>query len=723
MARQFGDDAELDDELLTKRIQNYVRHGINSEEGELSDVRQTLFNYYMGAQYGNERPDRSQIVSREVFQAIEWALPGLMRIFLGAPRVVEFKPSGPNDVAQAKLETSAVNHWFYDGNTEASGFILLYMFLKDLLLNQNAYFYVRAVEEYEEDLEIVRDALPGHIDSYEDDPEATVDILETRDRDGIETHDLRIRRGKQVTRIVLSVMPQECVIIDREHHALGLDKSMFVAVRTRKTLSELREEGYEIEWEDLKPSDDDLWSDEEVTRYFYSDEQPDDGMSEDSMDDSDADRTVWVHECFMKVDFDGDGIAERRRVCMAGCKILDNEEDEYMPVVAGSAIPMPHKHIGVSYAEIVEDIQRVMTDLTRQLLDNIRAQNTQRYFISEQAISSDNATLDQFLDRDSEVILVRGDPSAAAMPEQITPIVSEIVKAIEVYGQTPQVRTGVAPQLSLDPDVLQKSTQGAFVGALEHASQRLELLARLVAETVLVPVFQKMHYLGRTHFEKPQLLEVDGQWVPVDTRTWRKRSAMKVLVGLGYNNRQVMITLLMSLLQVQREAIAGGLSGPKQIYNTLEKLVEEASLGHVGSYFINPNDPNWKPPVPPKDPAMVQAEANAKSLEAQAIREGKKVDAEIAQRQEEAEAKAAELTNKLMDIADKHKLTIAQVAKLYAEITHLNRDKNAQAGPAEDSSSDEVAAASAEPGSHYGPPKGATAPVDNKQPIANGKAH
>lgn len=725
---------EMDEKFLVRRIQEYVRHGINSEEGELSDVRQTLFNAYMGAEYGNERTDRSRVVTREVLQAIEWCLPALMRIFLGSSKIVEFKASGPQDVQQAKQETDAVNHWFFDGNPEASGFILLYNFLKDLLLNQNAYFDVRVVEEYEEELKVIRDLLPGQVDELEtkieDDENASLEVLDERkdERHNITTYDVKITVGKMSKRISVSVIPPECCIIDRDHHELGLDRCRFVAVRTRKTLSELREEGYELDWDEIKPADDDVWNDEETTRYFYSDEEPRDTAGDDGAMDSDADRMLWVHECSMLVDFDGDGIAERRRVCMAGCHILDNEEDPYMPVVASSAIPMPHKHIGISYAEIVEDIQRVMTQLTRQLLDNITAQNVQRHFISEQALSSDNATLDQYLDRDSEAILVRGDPHAAVMPETITPIVDQIVKAIEVYGQTPQLRTGVSPQISMDPDILSKSTMGAFVGALDHASQRSELLARVVAETALVPVFLKMHHLGRTHFDKPQQLEINGQWTTVDPRTWPKRSAMKVWVGTGYNNKQVMTTLLFSLLQVQKEAMAAGLADHKGIFNTLEKLTEEANLGHVGTYFVDPKTPGWQPPPPPEDPAMIQAKANAASLEKEAVRKDAELKAKIAQDREEAEMKAATEITKLLSADTTERETVAKIAKIRAEITALNRGDKNQAGPAEDSASDEFAAAegqpTAEPGSHYGPPKGLSAPVDNKnpKPKPNGQA-
>jgi len=687
---------DKDDAWLVKRIQAVVRSGINSDDGEVTDARQDAYDAYMGEPYGNERDGYSKIVTREVLQAVEWALPALMRVFLGGVKAVEFRPSGPQDVAQAQHETEAVNYWFFDGNPEASGFMVLYEFLKDLLMNPNAYLSVTAAEEEVRDTQrladltdIALDALEAQGLGYEVDKKRKQVDPETGEK--ITLYDITRTEVKKTKRVVVETLAGDKVIVDDGHHKLSLERCKAVIVREEMTLSDVREMGYDLDVDDIKPSDDDVWNDEETNRLFYSDEDEEDN---DDSYDLDADKKVVVHTAYMRVDWDGDGISELRRIIMAGCYICDNEEWDEHAVVACSAMPVPHRHVGMGYAELVMDLQQLMTTLTRQLLDNIYGQNVQRRYVNEAALLSDGTTMDALLDGTAEVILFRGDPSTAVVPETITPIVAEITGAMEALKELPQIRTGVAPQLSLDPSVLEKSTMGAFVGALDQASQRLELLARLVAETGLKPAMLKIHAVMREHFDEPQQVELSpGQFVTVDPRTWKKRSSMNVNVGLGFNNKQMMLMLLEKLMMMQREAMAIGLADEKKIYESLKKFIEQANLGHAGTYFNDPNAPGFQKPPPPQDPAMILAQAQSEALKREADRKDAETKATIAEKEEEKEANAAKLLNEFLGLKGKDALTTAQIAKMMAEITHLNMDKNAQEGPAEDSSADEFARA------------------------------
>lgn len=687
---------QRDEKWLIKRIQAVVRSGINSDEGEVTDVRQDAYDAYMGEPYGNERDGYSKFVTREVLQAIEWALPALMRVFLGGVKAVEFRASGPEDVEQAAHETDAVNYWFFDGNPNKSGFIILYVFLKDLLMNPNAYMSITPVEEQERENQRLTGLTDDDLEEL-DARDADYAIDEERDEpdpmtgEAVRVYDVTVNTQETVKRVEVDTLPGDKVIVDSRHHDLSLERCKAVIVREEVTLSDVREMGYNLDLDDIRPSDDDVWNDEETNRLFYSDEE-DDGDTADS-EDLEADKAVVVHTCYMRVDWDGDGISELRRIVMAGVAIVDNEPWDEHAVIAGSALPVPHRHVGMGYAELVMDLQQLQTTLIRQLLDNIYGQNIQRKVWNEAAMLSDGSTMDAILDGETENILVRGDPNTAYRPEEITPIVGEITGAIEALKELPQLRTGVAPQLSLDPSVLEKSTMGAFVGALEQASQRLELLARLVAETVLKPAFLKIHSTCRKHFDKPQQIQIGGKWVTIDPRTWKKRSSMAVNVGLGFNNKQMMLMLLEKLLMMQREALPGGLSDVRKIYATLQKFIEQANLGHASTYFVDPNTPGWQAPPPPEDASLVLAKAQAAALEAESKRKDVEMRMKMEEARESAEAAAAELVNDLLGLKGKDALTTAQIAKMMAEITMMNRNEKAQAEPAEDSSADEFARA------------------------------
>lgn len=695
----------LDDKYLVRRIQRYVSEAINSEDGDVTNVRQVMFDRYYGELYGTERDGYSKYVSREVFEAVEWGLPALIRVFMGGKKAVEFRASGAADVKQAEHETEVVNYWFYDGNEDTSGFMILYSWLKDVLMYPNGYVSVTMTEDDDTDTQVFpyitqedADAIQAQISEADDTAEFELEECEqTRHQTDIRLYDLHVMTTSVRRRIEVTPISPDHVLIEHGYTNLDVDKAGFVCLREKKSRSDLIGEGYdEDELEDVGPTDDDTWNDEEVNRLFYEDESPDDDDEDPGLP---ADEMFWVHTCYIRIDLDEDNQSELRKVVMVGTKVLEKEEIDYQPIVSATAIMMPHKHIGMSYAEAVSDLQELMSTLTRQMLDNIYKQNVRRKYVNSKWLLSDNSTMDALLDAESEVVVGRGVPAEGVMPEQVQSILGDMVPAIQHVNDRVPKRTGVAPEITLDPEVLKDSTLGAFVGAMDQASQRLELLARLLAETGLKKVMQKIHYLLRTYFTDKDEVEINGNFVPTNPSTWKKRSNMKVNVGLGFNNKQAMITLAMSLLQVQREAMAAGLADQKVIHNTFKQLIEAMNLGHVDSYFIDPNQPGWKPPEPQKDSAMISAEAQARSLAADAKRRDAELAHKIEMDKREQSRKDEEFTARLTDqlnTIDEMNMKFAdlqsQIAERDAKITKMNYEstgKNAGAEPAESSSDDE----------------------------------
>jgi len=692
----------LDDKYLVRRIQRYVSEAINSEDGDVTNVRQAMFDRYYGELYGTARDGYSKYVSREVFEAIEWGLPALIRVFMGGKKAVEFRASGAADVKQAEHETDVVNYWFYDGNEDTSGFMILYSWLKDVLMYPNGYVAVAMTEDDDTDTQVfayitqdIADAIQAQIGEVDDTAEFELTECEkTRHQSDIQLYDLHVMTTSVRRRIEVTPISPDHVLVEHGYTNLDVDKANFVCIRMKKSRSDLIKEGYdEDELEDVGPTDDDTWNDEEVNRLFYEDESPDDDDEDSSLP---ADELFWVHECYIRIDLDDDNISELRKVVMVGTKVLEKDEIDYQPIVSATAILMPHKHIGMSYAEAVADLQELMSTLTRQMLDNIYKQNVRRKYVNSKWLLSDNSTMDALLDAESEVVVGRGVPQEGVMPEQVQSILGDMVPAIQHVNDRVPKRTGVAPEITLDPEVLKDSTLGAFVGAMDQASQRLELLARLLAETGLKKVMQKIHYLLRTYFTDKDEVEINGNFVPTNPSTWKKRSNMKVNVGLGFNNKQAMITLAMSLLQVQREAMAAGLADQKVIHNTFKQLIDAMNMGHVDSYFIDPNQPGWKPPEPQKDPAMISAEAQAQSLAADAKRRDAELAHKIEMEKREQARKDEEQTMKLTDqlnsideMAQKYLKLQKDLALADAQITELNHRASFHSQQAAESSSED----------------------------------
>lgn len=647
-----GQTVDNRDTWLINWLADKIDNSLNTEEGDVSDVRQYNFNRYYGKLYGNERDGHSKFTTREVFEAVEWAMPSLVRVFTTNKKAVEFVPFNQQDEDQAREESDIVNHYI---QVENNGFLTVINWIKDLLMYPNGYAKVVPTEADKvtfEELEGVTDLVLSQIE--EDD---TLEIIESETYEEnypefgtVELRRIRVKKTEKVRSIYLASLPPDETLVDDDWEQVDLEGCPFVAHRTRKTLSALILEGYDKdELEALGDVDTNTWNDERVNRLFYEEESPD--SREEATEG--GGRKLWVHEITALVDYDDDGIEERRRIVMIGDQIFENEEDEYQPIISCASIVIPHKHIGMSYVESVQDLQLYATTITRQMLDNVYSQTNIRHYFNEDRLAKDNSTLDDYLDARSQVILVRGPPSEAVMPEINTPIIQELLGVIGHIKEQPKLRTGVAPELSLDPAVLAQSTKGAFGMALSEASQRLEMLVRIIAELGYKRLVGKVHHLLRTHVKTAVNIKVRGNWVEASPQNWPERTKMTAEVGLGHISDQQKVQLLFQLLSIQKEALPQNLTTFPKIYNTLERLTEAANLGPGAIYFDDPSKPvervnpetgetemvPWQPPQPPEpppDPNMILAQGQVQAM-------GKEQDRKLFEAEEKAKNEQGKL--------------------------------------------------------------------------------
>ena len=463
------DNQKMTDSEITALLGSKIHQAMNDEDGDLSDIRQKSFDYYTGKEYGNERDGYSKYVTREVFEAIEWAMPSIIRVFTSGDQVVSLDAVNPEDEAQAKIETDVINHLLLKEN---DGFEEFYSWFKDGLMYPNGYLKVW-VEEVEE---VVKETYNNYaiadLAALIEDDEIEILEQESEETELGELFSVKVKRTTKKNKFKIAAVAPEQVLIDNDLTSLNLDEADFVCHRVRKTYTALVQEGFDPdELSAVGNGEDYQFQDERVNRMFHEDENPD---TED--DDDDSMKQYWVHECYVKMDVDGDGIAEGRKIVMIGSTIFENEELDYQPFVSIASIIMSHKHVGMSLADAVRDIQLVSSTLMRQLLDNMYRLNINRKYIGEGALMQDGTTMEAILNAASEFIPTR-DPSQI-VPEQHQPIIGELLPVIEKIKDQNQVRSGVTPDMSLDPETLQNSTMGGFSMALEQASERIELITQ-----------------------------------------------------------------------------------------------------------------------------------------------------------------------------------------------------------------------------------------------------
>lgn len=640
-----------DDEALAAFIMERVRRGINTEEGEVSQVRKEVFNSYFGKNYGNEQPGYSQYVTREVLTTIEWLHPAICSVFLSG-KVVQLKPYNQRDEQSAEFETRVLNDLVMrDPDTWAA----FEDFIKDVLLYPNGYCKVhmddstitpREKRRYNGVTQEELDAILSERGEYstisiEGEPEARmvmgpgdiptlvfdVDIVRTRDKASVPT---------------IECLPQEEVIIDSDHRMLDLDRCPFIDHYTRKTYSELRLMGFsEDELHDVnEAANERKFGDETSNRLFYIDEDPD---FEESLHPDPSMRFYNFHECWIRMDWDDDGIAELRHVIMVNSTVLRNEEADCQPIVAMSAIPIAHKHVGMGIAETIIELQKLSTQLTRQMLDNIYKINRGRTFINRDAFTHDGSTLQYLQDAESEYVPLAGPAGPNIYQEQPNAIIDKIQPVLDRIRSEQQMRSGVNPGIMIDPDILQKSTATGMQQQLEQMSERVRHLAKVFAERAFKRIFLKIHHLMRTQVDRQLELKVYDQWVQYNPAYWEDRDRVQVNVGLGLGNTSEIMQFCMQLLGIQKDLTGMGLATPQNVYQTAKLLVESMDIGDATDFFVDPRSPQYQPPQPAPDAQLELAKAEQAKVQAMAARDQAKNQLEIEQLKMQARKDEVEL--------------------------------------------------------------------------------
>jgi hypothetical protein len=617
-----------------------ISSAMNDEDGDLSQTRKDSLNYYLGKNYGTERDGYSSHVTREVLEAIEWAMPAIVRVFTAGDKVVQFDPVNEGDEAQADIETDTINHLILKEN---NGFETIYQWIKDALMYPNGYVKlwvddseVVTTEKYQglSDVELAMLVEDDSVEVIEQDSE----IIQIETPEGMvdaEVYSVKIKLTTEKPRLNFEAVEPEQVLVDSDLTSQDLDQADFVAHRVQRTYTWLVQNGYDRDKLDqIGDSDNYKWNDEKVNRLFFEDESPD---AEDTDDESM--RQFWVHECYVKMDVDGDGIAEGRRIVMIGSTIFEDEEMDYQPFVSMSSILMSHKHTGLSLADLVKDIQLVNSTLWRQMLDNVYRMNIRRKYVGENALNADGSTMDALLDNSSEFVPCRD--ATQIQEEVIQPIIDQIMPVISSMRDQAMVRSGVSQNSVIDPATLQQSTFGAVSLALDAAGQRIELITRVFAETGFRRVMQKAHRLSREFMDHELQFKLGDEWMNVNPSDWRDRTTMTINVGLGFNDKSTKIQLLATLLEYQKQALGAGMATPDNIYNTMTEMVEAAGLGDVSKYFTDPADMQPQPPQPDPVAELAKAQIESEGVKAQTAQQKAQADAQLAKQKLDGEQQKA----------------------------------------------------------------------------------
>jgi len=584
-------------------------------KSDITEDRDRSLRAYMRKPYGNEEEGRSQVVTSDVFDAVEGMLPDLIEVFTASDKAVIFEPTGEEDVEGAEQATNACNYVFYKQN---NGFLILYSAFKDALMMKTGgvkwYWEKKRVPTFTTYKNVDEMQLAVYLTTHPD-----AEIMEQEECEDEQPQQLdefgmpvpQMRRfnikvktveEKGICRVV--PVPPEEMRVSRRHNSLLLDDCPYVAHVTQKSVSDIREMGFDVTADDVRSAQSESESIESMDRRENGDFPT---QNEETDDESQV--RGWLRDEYILVDFDGDGISERRRVVRLGDMILENKEVSHVPMAAWTPYILTHQFGGFSVGELVEDFQRMHTTIVRNQMDNLSLANNQETVVLTDSQGNPQANIDDLLNRRPGGVM-REKVQGAIRPyaEQWQGI--QAMPMLEQLQTEKENRTGwTRYSQGLDGDSLNK-TKGGMQMIMNASQKRMKLMARIAAECLVAPMFKGIFKTLTDNCMEKLSYRLNGNFVNYDPQEWRDQYDMTINVGIGTGDEQQQSQFLMQIAQAQA-TVAGSpyakkLISPKQIYNVQARLAENAGFKNPNEFWLDPDKVPDGPPPPPDPKVMLE---------------------------------------------------------------------------------------------------------------------
>jgi hypothetical protein len=628
---------------LQTLIQREIERASNFIDEEIGPDRAESLRYYRGDPLGNEEDGRSQVVWRVVRDSVRQILPSLVRVFFGSEKAVEYAPVGPEDTEQAEQATDYANYVVLQDNPGVKIFLDVF---NDSLYQKAGIVKLwrdHAVEVGYHDFTGLDDASVGMVlqepgtevvkssSTFLDEQSAGQMIAM-----GFEPplkHDITVKRTRKAPRIRVAAVPPEEFLIDPL--ARSIESATYVGHKMEMTVGELVALGYD---RDLVEShahqhEDFATKNEAARERMYSvTSMPAETLNPDSM-------KVLYCESWLRVDLDGpmgddgfpegDGIAELRKFCTIGegYEIVNGdglgEPVSEIPFADFCPFPEPHLFFGEDVADQTKDLQRITSNVIRNMLDSLA-----------RTIHPDTAVVEGMVNMNDVLNTENGRVVRQSAPGMYQVYAHEFVGAqampvLELLKSEADRRVGVH-NMALEADALQSTTKSAVNAQVDAARQQLELIARIYAECGMKRFYQLLLKLIVSHPDRQRMVRLRNRWVQIDPSVWNANMDVLVNVGLGRGNDEQRLMALQSGMQGQLTMIQtygpqNPWVTPQQVAASMAKMYEIAGWKDT-SQFVNPSAPVPPPPPPQPTDTEILAEVEKQKAQGHALETAAKIE-------------------------------------------------------------------------------------------------
>lgn len=587
MAEDFT--VELTGQEADKALLSLVKADIaDAEAYQQSIIQPTVrerYNIYYADKeyYAHKFPilsKTSSLVSTDVADTIEWALPSLMKVFTGSDEVITVAGVTEEDDQNAEVMQSLL---VYQLQRQNKFFPILYNWMKDALITGMGIIkcYWERTEGYTpETAQLNADALKlltqtGVEITNVEGPDIMGDFTVTWNSP------YYIKNSPKLENILVSEFLYS-------PDAKNLEDANFVAHRKKVTMSHLRQkerEGIYANVDMVHPDNGPVsWITDQVEDVIGDHYTPLHNNQQDK-----AREEVTIYECYTKIDFNNDGILEDMIITIAGDVIL-RAEPNYMgrhPFFSISPTKDPHRiWVKRSYAELIGELQDMKVAITRQIVQNIALTNDPKMILAEDSIN-----ISDYIEGRK---VIRKKPGSnmgdVAMPMPVNQLSPQTFQFLEYLEGQKENRTGITRyNQGLDANSLNKTATG-ISAILGQSAQRLELVARMFAETGISELFRFMVSLNQKFVDQDTVIRLTNKQLRISPDDLNGNFDLVVNAGISISTKESTIMTLQTMLTALMQTQAAGIPivTPQNIYNLFKKWIESAGFKNYNDYVTDP---------------------------------------------------------------------------------------------------------------------------------------
>lgn len=665
-------------------VQDAIAQAVDFVESEITHERIKAQRYFDGEVDIGYENGRSSVVATKVRDVVRAVKPSLMRVFMSTARPVEFIPKGPEDVAFAEQASDYMHYVFQKNN----GFRVLNDAFHDALIKKQGVVKAYWETKYNSETYTItgltqeeRDALLNELDIslIEETMTSSVTVDQTGAEVELPSYDLKVSRVTPEGALRIESVPPEEFFVNSQ--ARTLHDAYVVAHRTEMRVGDLVAMGYPFEQVydlDSLYGASDISEAEEIERRGYSQDDYEDQSGDPAM------RNVAITEAYMRLDVEGTGVPTLHKFICGGSKykLLDYELVDDIPFAVFEVDPEPHTIYGRSLAELIMDDQDASTAIIRGILDNVAMTNNPRIGIVDGAVNIDDVLNNEI----GAIVRMR---QAGAIQDLAVPFTAgQTLGALQYMDALVEQKTGVSQNVALNPNAMQSTTAAGVQATVDAAAAQVEVMVRNLAEGMR-QLFALMLKLHVKNVDEEQLMQLNGQYVPVRPDVWNSEMDVQINVGLGTGREQEKAAALNGMLQIQQQVYqqygaTNGLVSLTNIRNTLADILAASGIRNAERYFAPMTPETEQQMMQQAQQAQAQAQQqpmpdpNAAILQAEQMKAQAKMQTDMAKLQFEAQKAAADNDLKRDQMAQDLLVDAAKIAGQYGTNVDVARIKAEQ---------------------------------------------